>query len=419
MRRLKAVLRELARDGKCGSAGAVGRAAGVAKTGWLEYLNGRRSLPRKDKRAVVGHVRDVLGIATPWPELEAIVDDDDETAKAKSLGERCRESNTDSQDACLPVGTGCPTNEPEFERRRLMQTRLPVSREVRRHFGLERDPFTDDVQDADGVFLGPVHKQVMAEMLDRAQYGGFGALVAPVGWGKTILRKTLTERLRQLGHRICVVQQLDRENLTITRVLDALLADFGGKRSGSQTREAKSREVKKMLEIIREQGGRCPVLMIDEAHALHPSTLRGLKRLFEIEDGHVKLLSIVLFGQPQLYSRLGGFDLEEVTGRLAIVMAYGLDTSARHGPSGPEPHRVPPSKSYVPTYIAEKLRHAGAKEPEKVIDLAAMRAIAKITDVPIRINTLASWALNETYRLTYDTVTLEVIEQLNSPREGK
>ena len=43
-----------------------------------------------------------------------------------------------------------------------------IADEVLEWFGLRRNPFSHDVEDFDGVLLGPVHKAVHAQMLDAA-----------------------------------------------------------------------------------------------------------------------------------------------------------------------------------------------------------------------------------------------------------
>lgn len=406
MRRLKEVLRAAVADGRATSLRAAGRAAGVSTTSCLEYLNGTRDLSTEKMRKIVAYVRDELGIETPWHELEEIIPDDGDTAKCKQDAERRKTGNGSGQCA--------PGSEPNGDRRRLM-----IADEALEFFGLRENPFSADVQDIDGVLLGPVHKAVHDKMLDAAKYGEFAALIAPVGWGKTVMRKMMVQELEARRHRICIVQQLDKENVTISRIQDALLADFADKHAENMSRERKTRLIQKMLTEMNGQDQPRPILMIDEAHALHSSTLRGLKRLYEIERGFVKLLSIVLFGQPQLYSRLGSFDIEEVTGRLEIVMAFGLDTLARRSASGPKPYKAKGRPSYVPTYVTEKLKRAGARNAEKIFDADAIRAIAKETDVPMRINTWAAAALDLAYQLNYKTVTAEVIEQLLTGKEVK
>ena len=417
MRRLKAVLRAMAADGRIRSATQVGHDAGVPKTTWLDYLNGERALRSEDMQAATAYVREVLGIKTPWHRLEEIVSDDEKTEKAKKLAERLHESKNGPWDhgTMGPCDSRLKTDDSRLatERRHLM-----LAKPVRDHFGLARDPFTQDVRDVDGVFLGPVHREVTNVVLDVAKFQGFGAVIAEIGWGKTILRKYVVHRLHELHYRICTVEQLDRENLTAGRIMDALLADLAGKGvASSRGREAKTRDIKKMLASMHEQG-QSAVLIIDEAHALHPSTLRALKRLYEIEDGFTKLISILLFGQPQMFTRLGGWDLEEVSQRIQIIMAYGLDTVAVQGPAGPEAKRRR-GKSSVPAYVAFKLERAGAPHPDKIIAADAMNLIAKVTDVPLRIHNLVTRALNLAYELGYDHVTKEIVEKLNVRVNGK
>jgi len=388
MRKLKQILAAMVADGKIESIWEVGQRAGLPKTTWFAYLSNSREIKLRTFMAVERVVRE-LGIVEPWAVLNATVADNDRTEHYRTIHVQERTHIHDQR--------------AKRERRNLM-----LSPAARAHFGLARDPFSQDLRDVDGVFLGSVHRGVFDLLLDAAKYEKFAGLIAPVGWGKTIIRKLLVERLHELGYQVCTVQQLDREELTITRVMDALLRDFAGRRVGSMNREAATREVKAMLEGLNAQGKRS-VLMIDEAHALNPSTLRGLKRLYEIEDGFIKLLGIVLFGQPQLYRRLGGPDLEEVSARVQIVMAYGLDTTARQGKLGPEPKRVKGRKSCVPEYITMKLTRAGAREPGRIIEPLAMDAIAKVTDVPLRINDLCVRALNLAFELNYPGVTVDKV----------
>jgi len=398
MRKLKQILAGMVAAGKIESIWEIGQRAGLAKTSWFAYLSNGRELKIKNFLAMERVVRE-LGIVEPWDVLNADVPDNDRTALFRAMHEQERTHTHDQT--------------PKRERRNLM-----LSPAARAHFGLARDPFSQDIRDVDGVFLGTVHRGVFDLLLDAAKYEKFAALIAPVGWGKTIIRKLLMERLRELGYSTCVVEQLDREELTITRVMDALLRDFAGRRVGSMNREAATREVKAMLTGLHGQGKRS-VLMIDEAHALNPSTLRGLKRLYEIEDGFEKLLGIVLFGQPQLYRRLGSPDLEEVSARVQIVMAFGLDTLAAQGKLGPEPKRVKGRKSSVPDYIEMKLKRAGAKDPASIIEPKAMEAIAKLTDVPLRINDVCVRALNLAFELGYPSVSVDkVLDQLQGDQDG-
>jgi len=286
---------------------------------------------------------------------------------------------------------------------------------VRQHFGFTRDPFTNELRSLDEVFTdSPVHRAIEDAMLDAAKFQGFAAAICPVGFGKTIIRRKIFETLKQRGYKICTVEQLDRERLTIDSIQEAMLLEWGGKAHAGKSRERRTRELKKMLEMLRDQGHEC-VLMIDEGHALHSSTLRGLKRLYEIESGLSKLLAILIFGQMQLYSRLGHYDIEEVSERLQVVMAYGLDSPARQGVSGPEPKRS--KKSSVPAYIDHKLRCAGVKEPDKLITADAKKLIAKVTDVPLRIHNILIRALNFAYEINESRVAVEVLEQMNVREE--
>ena len=77
---------------------------------------------------------------------------------------------------------------------------------TRRHFGLFRDPFTDDVTESDDVFCTPDIRYVREAMWQTARHGGFLAVVGESGAGKSTLRRDLIDRIQTEAAPVLVVE---------------------------------------------------------------------------------------------------------------------------------------------------------------------------------------------------------------------
>ncbi len=178
-----------------------------------------------------------------------------------------------------------------------------LSPKAKRHFKLFRDPFQDDVNGPDDVFLSDEQRYVAEAMFQTARNGGFLAVPGESGSGKTTLRKMLLERIK--GHPIRVIfpRSLDKTRLSTGNICQAIINDIAPGVSVKSSLEAQARQVESLL----MQSGRADnvhVLVIEEAHDLSIATLKYLKRFYELEDGFRKLLSIILIGQQELKEKL-------------------------------------------------------------------------------------------------------------------
>ena len=136
------------------------------------------------------------------------------------------------------------------------------------------------------------------------------SIAGPRGSGKTY---AVRMAVRGLDVRIVEPLRLDRERLHLGDIQDAIvsqLSDEKPRRSG----EARSGQVRR---ILGRTGGTV-LLWIDDAHVLHPSTLRGLKRLLELTwRRQGPLLGIVLTGQQDRTERIAEVGLRST--RLALA----------------------------------------------------------------------------------------------------
>src|ERR1700722_6886831 len=91
----------------------------------------------------------------------------------------------------------------------------------------------------------------------------------------------------------------------------------------------------KLNEILCEErkAGRRVVLAIDEAQNLDPSALETIRLLSNFETPRVKLLQILLIGQPQLAQKLASPALLQLKQRLAMLARlepFDFDDTSRY-----------------------------------------------------------------------------------------
>ena len=157
----------------------------------------------------------------------------------------------------------------------------------RQHFGLPVDPWAGSVMGTtDGARVGQI---VDAAVKARA----FVSVLGPRGAGKTSAVRAALHAHE--GARVVEPLRLTRDKLHMGDIETAIvrdLSDEAPRRSG----EARSHQVRRILGGASRESR--IVLVLDDSHVLHHSTLRSLKRLRELSWlGRSPLLGIVLVGQ--------------------------------------------------------------------------------------------------------------------------
>ncbi len=203
-----------------------------------------------------------------------------------------------------------------------------LSQSAKKHFKIFQDPFTDDVQKPDDVFLSDEQLYIRESMHHVAKHGGFLAIVGESGAGKTTLRRDLIDRIQRDGDQITVIQPqiIDKKRLTAGSLCEAIINDIS-RETPRQSLEAKGRQLAKLL-TGGSRAGNSHVLIIEEAHDLTIPVLKYLKRFWELEDGFKKLLAIILIGQPELKDSLDiriNWDAREVINRCEIAELLPLN----------------------------------------------------------------------------------------------
>lgn len=158
---------------------------------------------------------------------------------------------------------------------------------TRKQFGVALDPYK-------GLMVRTADAARIEELVHAAvQHRTIVSIAGPRGSGKTRAAAMVLKG----GLRPAVVEplRLDREKLHLGDIQSAIVRELSDERPRTSG-EARSGQVRRVLRAASRHG---PVaLWIDDAHVLHPSTVRGLKRLTEFRgaDGE-GLLAVILTGQ--------------------------------------------------------------------------------------------------------------------------
>jgi type II secretory pathway predicted ATPase ExeA len=283
-----------------------------------------------------------------------------------------------------------------------------LSAAAKKQFHIFKDPFIDDVQSAEDIFLSAEQRYIRESMYTTAKHGGFLAVIGESGSGKTTLRRDLLDRIQREALPITVIMPriIDKARMTAGAICEAIIRDISQQRP-RQSLEAKARQVEEIL-IGSSRAGNSHVLMIEEAHDLTVQTLKYLKRFWELEDGFKKLLSIILVGQPELKNKLDerqNYEAREVIRRCEIAELLPLNGNLKD-------------------YMALKFKRIG-KDPRELFESDTYDAIRERLTVrkrgsesvisllyPLVVNNLITKAFNLGAEIGAKKINAEIIKEI-------
>jgi type II secretory pathway predicted ATPase ExeA len=275
------------------------------------------------------------------------------------------------------------------------------------HFKLFRDPFHDDIQSFEDVYLAADQRYVREAMFTTAKHGGFVAVVGESGAGKSVLRRDLIERIQRESAPILTIQPkiIDKTRLTSGMIFEAIIDDLRPGESVRRSQEAKARQAEKMLRES-SRAGNTHVLIIEEAHDLTIGTLKILKRFWELEDGFRRLLAIILIGQPELKVKFHAHNYEarEVINRCEVAELLPLDT-------------------HLEAYLTLKFKRVGAElanvfEPN-AFDALRGRLVRQVGQrqvvselYPLRVNNVVTRLMNLAAEIGAERVGADLVKEI-------
>ena len=258
-------------------------------------------------------------------------------------------------------------------------------------YGLKENPFNVN---PDPRFLY-LTKQI-EEALTGLMYGiqtrkGFITLTGEVGTGKT----TLVNRLLDwLHHRQTRTAFLFNSRMNTNQLFDFVLAEF---EIPCEVR-SKSQQLMKLNHWLLERyrSGETAVLIVDEAQNLTFPVLEEIRLLTNLETSTDKLLQIILSGQPELEEKLKLPQLRQLRQRIMLR----CKTS-------------PLSREELGRYIVERLRIAGAADPQSFFAEAAIDAVHLFSmGIPRVINLLCEHSLINAYVEQQRPVQARIVEDV-------
>ena len=303
---------------------------------------------------------------------------------------------------------------PAKEEEAMLLRKQTLSQHAKKHFSLFANPFSNDIQSADELYLSPDVNYVRMAMYQSAKQGGFIAVCGESGAGKTTLRRDLLDRIQR--EKLSIIEpyviatednDIKGKTLKAAHIAEAILHALAPLEKSMRSPEGRFRQIHKLLRESSRAGNQ-HVLIIEEAHSLPMPTLKHLKRFFELEDGYKKLLSIILIGQNELVLKLSeqNQEVREVVQRCEIVT---LDPLTQTG---------------LTDYLNHRMKPTGRKLSE-IIDESGITAIAsRLTATPVRkgqisrsllyplaVGNLITGAMNSAAELGVPTITADVVRE--------
>ena len=264
-----------------------------------------------------------------------------------------------------------------------------VEQRFLQHFGLSEQPF-GVTPDPRFLYLGPKHKQAVAALNYGTELNrGFLTLIAQPGMGKTSLLFNYLEGLRGKARTVFVFQS----DCEPRGLMSYILADLGLDGTGKDLPEMHAILNQVLLEEMRQ--GRRFVLVIDEAQNLTEKVLESVRLLSNFETPWMKLMQIVLAGQPQLAEQLAKPSMAQLRQRISFAI------------------EIPPLTSEeVIAYVDHRLWVAGYTGTS-LFSAGARTLLAEQSEgIPRKINNMCFCAMSLGWATKQKTIDREIMRDV-------
>jgi len=257
------------------------------------------------------------------------------------------------------------------------------------YFGLRDTPFSL-APDPRFFYTNSLYQEASASLL----YGirerkGFVVVTGEAGTGKTTLLRWLMSHLEKTTHVVFFY------NTTLT--FDELLSFACGDVGLPVREDGRLRKIQALNDFLlaQLQDGGTGVLLIDEAQNLSDEVLGNLHHLGNLEMAGKRLLQIVLVGGPELEVKLAQPNLRQLKQRVAI---YCRLASLKEHEVGP--------------FIRHRLRTVGCERQDLFSPEALQRVAWYSQGIPRLVNVICDNALLVAYRISQQTVSAAIIEEV-------
>jgi len=243
------------------------------------------------------------------------------------------------------------------------------------HFGLSRDPFSNDPQLS--VYFPSVEHASAERRLRRGvtQQKGLCLLTGPAGAGKSMVVRHLLESLEEEVYQACLLVPVPGV-ADVTWVLSRFAAHLGVEEAAAE-RATLLGQIYDQMAVVREDG-RHVVLIIDESDVLaERGALGDLRALLNLEYEERRLLTLVLVGPNQIQETLAR----------ESGLAARVDVHVRLRPL---------ASDAATQYLTHRIRRVGGS-PAILDSTALPLLIERAGGIPRLLNTIADNALFEAF----------------------
>jgi len=222
------------------------------------------------------------------------------------------------------------------------------------------------------LYMSPTHREAMAQLRYVVEMRkGFAVLTGEVGLGKTILLRSLLERVGPQVHTAYIL----KPPCSVAELYEAIGSELELGFNGAASSMIKLNHF--LLEVFRTGG--TVALVFDEAQHLPLQVLEEIRLLSNLEAPDAKLLQVILAGQPELDRLLDAPELRAL--RQRVVMHHSL---------------APLALEDTIHYIANRVRIAGGRQSPFTLD--ACRSVHRLAGgVPRLINLICDKAMLSSY----------------------
>lgn len=256
------------------------------------------------------------------------------------------------------------------------------------HYGLRELPFELTPNPA-FLYFTPGHREALSNLQHGVQARkGLTLLIGQAGTGKTTLLRTLARGLEKAGACFFCVSH---PTLTRKEFAELLAHGFGLSPQATASKAALLVEMQQALKA-RMDAGRLAALVVDEAQGLSDDLLEEVRLLANIETDAVKLLPIVLAGQPSLADRLNTPALWQLKQRVSLRCDL-----------------QPLKLRETAAYIVQRIRMAGGNERTMFTREAVLLIYERSAGIPRVVNTLCDNALTSAFGAGHRLVTREIV----------
>jgi type II secretory pathway predicted ATPase ExeA len=254
------------------------------------------------------------------------------------------------------------------------------------HFGLKLEPFRV-TPDPRFFFAGPDYRLLAATLLDSlGEPHGLCLLSGAAGSGKTLLLRQVVSGLADQVPTALIWNG----NLEYPDFLATVSVQFG--RDLPEALHAKPLNVIEFRAREAHSEGRCPVLVVDEAHSLPDSVIAHLSELLTLRVNQRQALAMVIAVEDTYRAQM----LQRLGGNLAVseLVIEAMDLAQ------------------VRCYVQHRLRVAGGKGSGPFTDAALQRLAEVAAGLPRLVNMIAGKAMFVAYLSGETRIEAEIIDEV-------